>query len=59
MDFEWRVKLFTGGLDSIRFEKYLYKHITYQLLNMLKIKREIYQQDLQMVDLHFVIFPDL
>ena len=33
---------------------FFYKHITYQLLNLLKIKRDINQQDLKLADLHFV-----
>ena len=31
-----------------------YKHITYHILNMLKIQCDINQQDLKRVDLHFV-----
>ena len=31
-----------------------YQHITYQFLNLLKIKRYINQQDYKFVDLHFV-----
>ena len=31
-----------------------YQHIKYHILNMLKIKCDINQQDLKIVDLHFV-----
>ena len=31
-----------------------YQHIAYQLLNMLKIQSDIIQQNLKIVDLHFV-----
>ena len=31
-----------------------YQHIKYHILNMLKIKCDIKQQDLKRVDLHFV-----
>ena len=31
-----------------------YEHIKYHILNMLKIKCDINQQDLKRVDLHFV-----
>ena len=31
-----------------------YKNIAYPLLNMVKIKRDTNQQDLKIVDLHFV-----
>ena len=30
------------------------KHIKYQLLDILKMKRDINQKDLKIVDLHFV-----
>ena len=33
---------------------YFYSHIKYQLSNMLKIKRDINEQDFKIVDLHFV-----
>ena len=41
----------TAGPDYIRFLHFLLEH---QILNMLKIKRDINQQDLKIVDLHFV-----
>ena len=43
----------TAGAVHIRF-LHFYQHIAYQLLNPLKIKSDINQQDLTFVDLHFV-----
>ena len=43
----------TAGAAYIRVF-ILYWHIKYHLLNMLKIKCDINQQDLKTVDLHFV-----
>ena len=40
----------TAGAVHIRFFTFFYQHITYQLLNLLKIN----QHDLKFVDLHFV-----
>ena len=44
----------TAGAAYIR-DFIFYYHIKYHILNMLKIKRDINQQDLRRVDLHFVI----
>ena len=44
----------TAGAVHIRFFFIFYQHITYQLLNLLKIKHDINQQDLKFVDLHVV-----
>ena len=41
------------GAAYIRFFIF-YEHIKYHILNMLKIKCDINQQDLKRVDLHFV-----
>ena len=43
----------TAGAVDFHFLHFL-KHITYHLLNILKIKSDINQQDLKFVDLHFV-----
>ena len=43
----------TAGVAYIRFLIF-YQHIKYHILNMLKIKCDINQQDLKTVDLHFV-----
>ena len=43
----------TAGTAYIRVF-ILYSHIKYHILNMLKIKCDINQQDLKRVDLHFV-----
>ena len=43
----------SAGADHIRFLHFLW-HITYQLLNLLNIKSDIIQQNLKIVDLHFV-----
>ena len=43
----------TAGAAYIRVFIF-YKHITSQILNMLKIRCDINQQDLKRVDLHFV-----
>ena len=43
----------TAGAVHIRFY-ILYQHITYQLLNLLKKKSDINQQDLKYIDLYFV-----
>ena len=43
----------TSGAEYIQVFIF-YQHIKYHLLNMLKIKCDIDQQDLQRVDLHFV-----
>ena len=43
----------TAGAAYIR-DFILYWHIKYPILNMLKIKCDINQQDLKRVDLHFV-----
>ena len=43
----------TAGVAYIRVCIF-YQPIKYHLLNMLKIKCDIYQQDLKTVDLHFV-----
>ena len=45
--------LLTAGVAYIRVFIFYY-HITYHILNMLKIKCDINQQDLKTVDLHFV-----
>ena len=43
----------TAAPDNIRFFIFYY-HLKYQLLNMLKIKHIINQQDLKIVHFHFV-----
>ena len=43
----------TAGAADIRVLIF-YNHIKYHILNMLKIKCDINQQDLKRVDLHFV-----
>ena len=43
----------TAGAAYIRFFIF-YSHIQYNILNTLKIKCDINQQDLKRVDLHFV-----
>ena len=43
----------TAGAVYILFLHYL-KHITYQLLNLLKIKSDVNLQDLKFVDPHFL-----
>ena len=43
----------TVGSDYIRGFHILLAHCYYQISNMLKIKRDINQQDLKIVDLHF------
>ena len=43
----------TAGADYILF-CFFYHNIKYQLLNTLRIKREINQHDLKLVDPHFV-----
>ena len=43
----------TAGAEYIRIF-ISYWHIKYHVLNMLKIKYDINQQDLKKVDLHFV-----
>ena len=48
-----RVNPLTACAAYIRFF-ISYQHIQYNILNMLKIKCDIYQQDLKRVDLHFV-----
>ena len=45
----------TAGAAYIRVFIF-YKHIKYHILNMLKIKCDINQQDLKRVDRHFVRF---
>ena len=44
----------TAGPDYILFFIFFYEHITYQLLNMLKTKRDTNQQDLKTVSFYFV-----
>ena len=57
---KWTIKLkviqvipYSSGAVIIRF-LHLYKHIIYQLLNILKIKSDNNQQNLKFADLHFV-----
>ena len=47
------VPLTAGAVYNVFFFIFS-QHLTYQLLNLLKIKRDINQQDLKFVDLHFV-----
>ena len=44
----------TTGPDYIRFSTILHKHITCVILNKVKVKRDISQQYLKIIDLHFV-----
>ena len=44
----------TAGAVHILFFTFFYWHITYQLLSLFKIKSDINQQGLKIVDLHFV-----
>ena len=48
-----KVNPLTAGAAYIRVF-IIYQHIKYHILNMLKIKCSINQQDLKRVDLHFV-----
>ena len=42
------------GPDHNRFFVIIYQHIKYQLLNMLKVKRDINQQDFKSFHIHYV-----
>ena len=48
------VKGLTAGPDYYIFFYFPSRYIEHQLLNMIKIKRDINRQDLQIVHLHFV-----
>ena len=50
---QYPVNPLTAGAAYIRVFIFYY-HIKYHILNMLKIKCDINQQDLKKVDLHFV-----
>ena len=51
--FSFKPNPLTAGAAYIRVFNF-YKHINYHILNMLKIKCDINQQDLKRADLHFV-----
>ena len=55
IEIQWRcgLKSVTAGVVYILVFMF-YQHIKYHILNMLKIKCDINQQDLKRVDLHFV-----
>ena len=50
----FKLNLYNRRYRSYSFFLHFYLHITYQILNLLKLKREIDGQDYWIVDLHFV-----